>query len=269
MKLQGGKYIKHNQSEKAPLFSIITVVFNGEKHLERTIKSIINQTYTNFEYLIIDGNSTDKTLEIIKKYEDSIDFWQSEPDKGLYDAMNKALKLAKGDYICFINTGDELYSSNILADLAEIVRDKDAVYSDTIVIDEAGREVGKLSELSHNKAPDNLTWKSFGKGMAVCHQSFVARRIKAPFFNTAYRFSSDIDWIIRFLINNPEVIKYQGFIAKFMVGGLSQSHLNRGMKERYKVLKQHFGFWANLFNHIQMIPRVLFRWLFKRKKTNF
>ncbi len=96
-----------------PLMSIITVVFNGEKFLEQTIQSVINQTYKNIEYIIIDGGSTDGTLDIIKKYKDKIDYWASEKDEGIYDAMNKGIKVAKGKYLAFINA-DDWYEDNAL-----------------------------------------------------------------------------------------------------------------------------------------------------------
>ena len=100
-----------------PLVSVVTVVFNGEKYLEETIQSVINQTYDNVEYIIIDGGSTDGTLDIIKKYEDRIDYWVSERDRGIYDAMNKGIDLASGEWINFMNAGDGLDSYSILNEI--------------------------------------------------------------------------------------------------------------------------------------------------------
>ena len=105
-----------------PLISIITAVFNGEKYLEQTIKSIINQTYKNFEYIIIDGGSTDGTLEIIKKYEDKISYWISEKDKGISDAFNKGVTAAKGDYINFQGDGDGFLSSETLEEIFKDIK---------------------------------------------------------------------------------------------------------------------------------------------------
>lgn len=105
-------YFKKSYENK-PLISIITVVYNGEKYLEETIRSVINQTYDNIEYIIIDGGSTDGTLDIIKKYEDKIDYWVSENDKGIYDAWNKALRVAKGEWISFVGADDFLYPDAI------------------------------------------------------------------------------------------------------------------------------------------------------------
>ena len=97
--------------------SIVTVVFNGENYLERTIKSIVNQTYKNVEYIIIDGNSKDGTLAIIDKYKENISYWISEPDKGIYDAMNKSLDLITGDFVWFINAGDEIHDNKTIENL--------------------------------------------------------------------------------------------------------------------------------------------------------
>lgn len=106
------------ENNKAPLISIITVVYNGEKYLEQTIQSVINQTYKNIEYIVIDGGSTDGTLDIIKKYEEHISYWVSESDKGLYDAMNKGIGVAKGELIGMINSDDwyELEAVEIMAE---------------------------------------------------------------------------------------------------------------------------------------------------------
>ena len=102
---EGGKRTK-GILKKKPLFSIITVVYNGEKFLEKAITSVINQSYKDFEYIVIDGGSTDKSLEIIKKYEKKIDYWVSEKDKGIYDAFNKGMKVSRGKFIGFINSDD-------------------------------------------------------------------------------------------------------------------------------------------------------------------
>jgi len=107
-----------------PLISVITVVLNGEKHLEQTIQSVIGQSYTNIEYIVVDGGSTDGTLDIIRKYEDKIDYWVSEADKGIYDAMNKGLDAARGDWVFFLGSDDALYNSRTISD-ATLFLDKD------------------------------------------------------------------------------------------------------------------------------------------------
>jgi putative colanic acid biosynthesis glycosyltransferase len=107
-----------------PLISIVTVVYNGEEFLEDTIKSVIEQSYESIEYIIIDGGSTDGTVDIIKKYEDKIDYWVSEPDSGIYDAMNKGAKLASGDFIYFLNAGDRLLANT---NIEEVVNNIDSL----------------------------------------------------------------------------------------------------------------------------------------------
>jgi len=96
------------KNKKNPLFSIITVVFNGEKYLEKTIQSVLSQSYKNFEYIIVDGGSTDGTISIIKKYNKNISKWISENDRGIYDAFNKGMRLSKGDFVCIVNSDDIL-----------------------------------------------------------------------------------------------------------------------------------------------------------------
>src|SRR5574344_822546 len=131
------KGVNKKSTVDRPLITVVTVVYNGEKTLEQTILSVINQTYDNVEYIIIDGNSTDKTIDIIKKYEDKIDYWQSEPDKGIYDAMNKGIDLATGDWINFMNSGDLLYDSNVLKDVfyKKNYKDVDVIYGNSVAFD--------------------------------------------------------------------------------------------------------------------------------------
>ena len=128
-------YFKKSYEDK-PLISIITVVFNGEKYLEQTIQSVINQTYDNVEYIIIDGGSTDGTVDIIKKYEGQIDYWISEEDDGIYDAMNKGINLASGEWINFMNAGDIFYDEKVLNTIyinPKLFQEIDFIYSDTVL----------------------------------------------------------------------------------------------------------------------------------------
>ena len=135
---EGGLRIKgyfKKSFEDNPLISIITVVYNGEKYLEETIQSVINQTYDNVEYIIIDGGSTDGTIEIIKKYEENINYWVSEKDSGIYDAMNKGIKIANGKWINFMNAGDIFYDNDVLLNFhkkCEVLSHVDFFYSDSI-----------------------------------------------------------------------------------------------------------------------------------------
>ena len=146
-----------------PLISIITVVYNSEKYLEKTILSIAEQNNDALEYIIIDGGSKDNTLKIISKHADHIQKTISEPDSGLYDAMNKGLQMASGEYVWFINSGDKLYSNNTFVKLQEIIESQnfpDIIYGETVIIDENDQEIG----LRRLKTPENLTWKSLING---------------------------------------------------------------------------------------------------------
>src|SRR4051812_15125406 len=113
--MQGGKRISGITGQKqSPVVSVITIVYNGGALLEGTIQSVLKQDPTHLEYIIIDGGSKDNTLDVIKKYTDQIDFWVSEPDKGIYDAMNKGLNAATGDYVWFMNAGDHIHGKDVL-----------------------------------------------------------------------------------------------------------------------------------------------------------
>ena len=175
-------YFKKSYDDK-PLISIITVVFNGEKYLEETIQSVINQTYSNVEYIIIDGGSTDGTLDIIKKYEDKIDYWVSEKDEGISDGFNKGIKLSKGKILGIINSDDE-YIKNIFETISDIFKEKDIdyLYGDMILEDEEGNIIKEIK-------PD-LKSKSIYGGMPFGHPTlFIKRKLydKYGYFNNNYK----------------------------------------------------------------------------------
>jgi len=171
--------IQHSKLDKLPLISIITVVFNGEKYLEETILSVINQTYPNVEYIIIDGGSTDGTLDIIKKYEHAIDYWVSEPDKGIYDAMNKGIKVAKGNWIYFLGADDILYDVlHKVADNLDV--SKKAIYGDVYMPKKHKIYNGKFTKFKmmfHN----------------ICHQAIVYNKevFKKNQFDLKYKLLAD------------------------------------------------------------------------------
>lgn len=239
-----------------PKISIITVSYNAEKVIERTIKSVVNQSYSNIEYIIIDGASTDHTLAIVYIFEKQIAKVVSEPDNGLYDAMNKGIQLATGDYVWFLNAGDEIHSNNTIETMLA-KGEADIYYSDTLVVNEDRKEIGLLSQLTHNNAPNNLRWQDMKQGMVVCHQSFVVKREIAPPYSNNYKLSADIDWVIKCLKAANSVMKCDFILAKFLTAGLSKQYLGNSMKERYRILKTHFGFLSNLWNHLFLMFRFL------------
>jgi hypothetical protein len=206
---KGGYRIKGQspvKETKLPLVSVITVVYNGLNLIEKTIHSVVRQTYPNIEYIVIDGGSSDGTVEIIRLYETDICFWISEPDQGIYDAMNKGLATATGDYVWFMNAGDQIYSNDTLEKIfadSTLQPIKASVsglcakifFGDTMIVNSDYREVG----LRRLRPPEVLTWKSFKKGMLVCHQAIIVSRHIAEPFDPKYRHSADFDWVVRAL----------------------------------------------------------------------
>ena len=239
----------------SPKISIITVVFNGEKHIGRTISSVTGQTYREIEYIIIDGKSTDKTLEIIEGSK-GVDRLVSEPDRGLYDAMNKGLKAATGDYVWYLNAGDQVYSNDTVEKMiAGLEGAPDIIYGGTMIIDEDQNEIGDR----RLKPPWRLTWKSFRQGMVVCHQSLIVRREIAPDYNLAYRFSADIEWAIRAARNAARIHNSQLILSRFLEGGLTENHIKEGLKERFRIMRRYYG----------LIPTVLRHFVFGIRLTNY
>lgn len=225
-----------------PRFSIITITYNAGKVLEPTIRSIVEQDYPEIEYLIIDGASTDDTLAIAEKYRDRINYLVSERDKGLYDAMNKGLQAATGDYVWFMNAGDALHSPFTVRKIAERIRENgsglpDVIYGETAIIDAHRNFIG----MRRLKTPDSLTWKSFRMGMLVCHQAFIARRALAPAYDTDYRFSADFDWCIRCLKQATDILNSRLVIADYLEEGLTTQNHKASLKERYHIMCKYYG----------------------------
>jgi len=230
-----------------PEISIITVVYNNAKYIEKTISSIINQTYDHIEFIIVDGGSTDGTLDIIRKYENKIGKWISEPDNGLYDAMNKGLQMATGDFVWFINSGDEIYSESTLENVLSGMDERDDIlYGGTMMIDENGNEKGER----RLTPPESLTWISLRRGMLVSHQSILVRRGIAPQFNMKYKISADIDWVIRSLKNASRIRNTNEYLSRFMEGGVSRKKLRQGLWERFIILSKYYGILPTLFRHL-------------------
>ncbi|ADY53741.1 glycosyl transferase family 2 [Pseudopedobacter saltans DSM 12145] len=251
-------------SKNSPLLSVITVVYNDEKNIERTIKSVVNQTYPYVEYIVIDGASKDGTINIVNKYRDQITKIVSEPDKGIYDAMNKAMKIATGDYLLFMNSGDEIYRSDTVEKLFSLSPDADIYYGETEMINDNLESLGRR----RHQAPENFSWKSFKYGMSICHQAiYVKRTLAEPYNNKSYQLSADIDWILNIAKKSRKIINGHSYVAKYLVGGMSKKKHWQSLKERYLILKKYYGFIPNLFNHIIIAFNLAFYWL-KNKRTN-
>ncbi len=241
-----------------PTVSIITITYNAGRFLERTIQSILSQQTTDYEYIIIDGASKDNTLAIIKRHENHIANWISEPDRGLYDAMNKGLHRATGQYVWFMNAGDELHDSQTLSTLLDRTKasDADVYYSDALFVRDDGTPVGLRSQVTPHTLPHNLTWTDMALGMKVCHQAFVVKRSIAPDYQTD-NLSADLDWEIRCL-KAAQKIEFLPFIlCKYLVGGLSVQQHRRSLTDRFRVLISHFGLLTTVLNHGRIVWRAI------------
>lgn len=249
---------RDNFKDLMPLLSIITITYNAEEFIERTLKSIINQSNQDFEYIIIDGASKDMTLKIVRKYKKRVDVLVSEPDNGLYDAMNKGQNIASGKYVWFMNAGDEICGSDIVDKLLEILKyDPDVVYSDTYLIDNDAKILGLRSDILPHKVPRKLTWQQYNLGMLVCHQSFVAKKALTSSY-VYHNLSADIDWEIKVLKKaSGAVVMFSGILSKYLIGGISNQKKWKSLKDRYTVLQNHFGFLPNLLNHLKIVWRGL------------
>ncbi len=246
-----------------PKISIITVVYNGGSLIERTIKSVLSQTYTNIEYIIIDGGSSDNTLEIIENYQSKIALTHSGKDKGIYDAMNRGMKDATGDYVLFLNAGDELFAANTIEKIFLTSTVADVFYGNTVVVSEKGEIIGdrRLSP------PEELNWESLKYGMCVSHQSFIARRLLCDFYDLKYNVSADIDWVINVLKQSEKTVNTHQYISKFLEGGTSNKKRRQGLKERFSIMVKHYGFLQTLFNHLIILFRYPVHQFTKKSMT--
>jgi len=234
--------VRHKMTE-LPLITVITVVLNGEKYLEQTIQSVINQTYPNVEYIIIDGGSTDGTLDIVKKYEDRIDYWVSEKDRGIYDAMNKGITTATGSYVLLLNSDDYFFANKILQDiivhLNEISKFPDIVYGDTCALEEINEQQTK-----YIVAPRSIHVLKYT--MAFCHNSALVK-LKLykmlGLYSLKFFITSDHDFFLRvYMKNKIEYFYYVPYtIGTLRVHQESTSYKGRlrGIFENYMIAKEN------------------------------
>lgn len=230
---------------KKPVLSVITVVYNNVRDIERTLLSVFNQTYTEIEYVVVDGASTDGTKELIEKYSGKISTFISEPDRGIYDAMNKGLRLATGDYVLFMNSGDEIYNAKTVERVFASAPNADIYYGETEMMDEKGQRLGRR----RHQAPARFTYKSFRYGMSVSHQAIFIRRSLCSFYDLKYQLSADIDWILSAVKKAQKIMRFDGYVAKYLVGGLSKKKHRQSLLERFQIMRKHYGLLPTLFNH--------------------
>ena len=244
-----------------PLFSIITITYNAAATLPPTLRSVEQQSYTNYEYIVVDGASTDATLALVEA--SSLDARVlSEPDKGLYDAMNKGVKMAVGEYLIFLNAGDAFHAPDTLQRVADIIgADRPGVvYGETAIVD-AERNFIMMRRL---RAPETLTWRSFAQGMLVCHQAFIARRDIAPLYDLQYRYSADVDWCIRCMKQTRELLNTHLTLIDYLNEGETTRHHRASLKERYAVMCHHYGTLPTMLRHIGFAFRYAWARLWRR-----
>jgi len=246
-----------------PKISVITIVFNNAADIERTMLSVLEQTYVNIEYIIVDGLSTDGTIDIIKKYEGNLAKLISEKDEGIYDAMNKGLSAATGDYVLFMNSGDEIYAKDTVANVFANAEDADIYYGETEMIDALGKSLGQR----RHKVPAYFTWRSFKYGMSVSHQAIYVKRTIAEPFDRRYHLSADTDWILKAAKKAGKIVNVHQYVAKYLVGGMSKKRHRQSLQERFDIMKRHYGLVPTLFNHLVIAFNLGWYWL-RHKRTN-
>ncbi len=235
--------------DRSPKISIITVVYNNRENLIKTIKSIRNLNYNPIEYIIIDGGSNDGSVDVIKNNLDIINKWVSERDNGIYDAMNKGMKIATGDYFWFLNAGDEVYDANVLNEIFSDFENADIFYGDTELIDSEGKSYGKRKL---KRPPKNLTWEKMIDGMIITHQALIVKKEVSVDYDLNYIYCSDIDWIIRVLKNSKTITNTNRFLCKFQLGGYSRKNTVKSLIERFKILIKYFNPFLVFINHIKL-----------------
>lgn len=248
-----------SQSPNSPTVSIITVAFNAADTIERTLRSVASQTETDYEHIVMDGASTDGTLDIVDRYANPRLNLTSSPDLGIYDAMNKALAVASGRYVLFLNAGDTFADNNVLARYTEAISknpDVDIVYGQTVITDGQGNVIGER----HLKAPESLNRDSFKNGMVVCHQAFMARREIAPLYTLDYRFSADYEWCLRCIQTSRKNI-YLGDepVIHYLNEGVTTANHRASLKERYKIMCRYYGKFPTMLRHLRFAFRHLIR----------
>lgn len=263
-----------------PKITVVTVTYNAEQTLERTLQSVASQTYPRVEHLIVDGLSVDGTLSLIQEYaEDNsvcdtpheIQFIR-EPDSGLYDAMNKAIDNANGDYLVFLNAGDKFHSDDTLERVVETVSsvhgnefDEAAwpavLYGETDIVDDNG------VFLRHRRlqTPEVLSWRSFLSGMLVCHQSFYVRTDVACQFhyNLRYRFSGDFDWCIRIMKDAQQqgqsLFNTRMVLTDYLSEGMTTKNHRKSLMERFRIMCRHYGCVQTIRQHLWFVVRAMVR----------
>lgn len=240
-----------------PAVSIITVCFNAESTIVETMQSVSAQTSHDYEHIIMDGRSHDATITRVEGLKTVRTRIFSSPDNGIYDAMNKALGVARGRYVLFLNSGDSFYDDDTLARFIDAAADSpDVVYGQTVLVDTEGNILGPR----HLTAPETLTAASFANGMVVCHQAFMVRRQLAPQYNLRYRYSADYEWCIRCLQQSRNN-RYLGDspVIRYLSQGVTTANHRASLKERLRIMCAYYGTLPTLARHVKFAWRYALR----------
>ena len=258
-------------------FTVVTITFNAEAVLQRTLGSVQQQTHEDVEHLIIDGASTDGTLRLAEQYKSQSDasarghkvIIRSEPDDGIYHAMNKGLTQASGDYILYLNAGDSFPQADTLELVAHRCRLNElpsdelpaVLYGNTDIVDAEGRYLHPR----RLQPPAQLTWRSFRHGMLVCHQAFYARTdiAKNLQYDTHYHYSADVDWCIRVMREADRLslplCNIGTVVANYMEQGTTTRHHRESLRERFRVMAHHYGYLSTIAMHAWFAVRNVLR----------
>lgn len=237
------------------ILSVITVCYNDAKNLLITLENVRQQTYPHIECIVVDGGSTDETMQVIMASSERIQHWVSQPDNGLYDAMNRGMKMASGDYLIYLNAGDRFYNEQVVAHAMSQSSGHDVLYGDAIVVNQDG----SYKSLRHKKVPSKLDWMSFTQGMVVSHQALIISTSIVEPYDLKYKITADIDWAIRCLQKSKSTYHLGVTICKFQTGGISSQRRASALPERWKILNHHFGLIRTTWAHLIILGKKIMR----------
>lgn len=252
-------------------FSIITVCFNSDKTIRDTIESVLSQQYSDIEYIIINGASTDKTQAIINEYADCIDVVVNELDRGIYDAMNKGLSLATGDWIGFLNADDFYSDKSVLCTIAEQFQaspDSDLVYGDVIFVDQKNQS----QVIRHYRSANFKAWKlRFGR-MPPHPGTFITRRAYESVgkYSLEYQISADYEMFVRLLlVHRFKLTRLDRVLVKMRAGGLSTSGIRSSFILNQEIIKacRNNGVYTNWLLVLSKLPLKLMELLPRFSKS--
>lgn len=229
------------------------MVRNDPKGLARTLDNLTALVYPDLELVVVDGASTDSTGEVAHGYMSHLARYISEPDRGIYDAMNKGLGAATGRYVWFVNAGDTV-ADGAVKDLMRLMTTDgalaDVYYGEAEVFDPA---TGERLGLRRKKLPTQLSWQSLRRGMVVCHQAFVVRRDLAPLYDLHYKYAADIEWMIGCLKGALVTQNTGGVLCRFAAGGLSSKKRRASLVERWHIMQRNYGLAATVSAHLGFV----------------